>query len=155
MIELSTGQVYKPSRNPCSETAKLKPWHKLAKWKLTAEQDLAKISGLEVVVLRLANVYGRYVWRGLGTACCMARVCETEGREMRWLWEGGLRVNTVEVGDVCRAVWRAGEWLSEETAARRRKDPSFTAIRPVPTFNIVDHGDTCKFFSPGVLLFSS
>ncbi|KAK3078672.1 hypothetical protein LTS18_006923, partial [Coniosporium uncinatum] len=55
-VEASTGMVYKPDSTPRKETAKLKPWLKLAKWKLTAEEDLAKIQGLNLMVLRLAHV---------------------------------------------------------------------------------------------------
>lgn len=44
-VELSTGQVYKPDSNPRKEDAKLKPWSKLAQYKLQAEEELAKIPG--------------------------------------------------------------------------------------------------------------
>ena len=38
-VESSTGMVYKPDSTPRKETDKLKPWSKLAKWKLQAEED--------------------------------------------------------------------------------------------------------------------
>ena len=42
-IELSTGMVYKPDSQPSKEGDKLKPWNKIAVFKLQAEEQLAKI----------------------------------------------------------------------------------------------------------------
>lgn len=44
-IELSTGMVYKPDSSPSKEQDKLKPWSKIAVFKLQAEEELAKIPG--------------------------------------------------------------------------------------------------------------
>lgn len=44
-VELSAGTVYKSDREPSKETDKLKPWVKLAKYKLEAEEELQKIEG--------------------------------------------------------------------------------------------------------------
>ena len=44
-IELSTGLVYKPDSQPSKEGDKLKPWSKIAIFKLQAEEQLAKIEG--------------------------------------------------------------------------------------------------------------
>lgn len=44
-IELSTGMVYKPDSSASKETDKLKPWSKIATFKLQAEEELAKIPG--------------------------------------------------------------------------------------------------------------
>lgn len=44
-IELSTGMVYKPDSSPSKEGDKLKPWSKIAVFKLQAEEELAKIEG--------------------------------------------------------------------------------------------------------------
>jgi nucleoside-diphosphate-sugar epimerase len=133
-VESSTGMVYKPDSNPRKETDKLKPWSKLAKWKMQAEEDLAKIEGLNLVVMRMAHVYGPYTSKFLGTALCMARVYQFLGKEMRWLWKEDLRQNTVHVDDVSRALWTAAEWYGTAASSRR----------PAPIFNIVDHGNTCK-----------
>lgn len=132
-IEVSTGMVYKPDPSPRKENAKLKPWLKLAKWKLTAEEDLAKVSGLNLCILRLANVYGPYTSKFLATALCLARVYQSEEREMKWLWDEDLRTNTVHVEDAARALWTAAGWYGK------------VARLPPPVFNIVDHGNTCEF----------
>jgi len=44
-VELSTGMVYKPDSVPRKETDKVKPWLKMALYKLHAEEELAKIPG--------------------------------------------------------------------------------------------------------------
>jgi nucleoside-diphosphate-sugar epimerase len=132
-IEASTGMVYKPNKqNKCKETDKTKPWIKKAKWKLQAEDDLAKIDGLNLAVIRLAHVYGPYTSKLVGTALCMARVYQSLNKEMKWLWDRELRTNTVHVEDVARSLWTVAEWYVREP----RKVPQI--------FNIVDDGDTCK-----------
>ncbi|PSN63420.1 NAD dependent epimerase/dehydratase family protein [Corynespora cassiicola Philippines] len=133
-IEISTGMVYKPESAPRKETDKLKPWNKLAKWKLQAEEDLAQIDGLNLLVMRMAHVYGPYTSKYLSTCLCMARVYQFLGKEMRWLWKEDLRTNTVHIDDVVRALWTGVEWYVKVPPPRR----------PVPTFNIVDHGNTSQ-----------
>ena len=133
-VECSTGMVYKPDSHPRKETDKLKPWLKLAKWKLQAEEDLAKVEGLNLMIMRMPHVYGPYTRQILATALCMARVYQVLDKDMKWLWDAGLRINTVHVEDVARALWTGAEWYL--------KQPS---QRPPPTFNIVDDGNTCKF----------
>lgn len=44
-VELSTGMVYKPDSQPSKEGDKLKPWSKIAVFKLEAEEQLSKIEG--------------------------------------------------------------------------------------------------------------
>jgi nucleoside-diphosphate-sugar epimerase len=44
-VELSSGHVYKPDREPRKETDKLKPVFKLAQYELQAEEELQKIEG--------------------------------------------------------------------------------------------------------------
>ncbi|KAF2025222.1 NAD(P)-binding protein [Setomelanomma holmii] len=132
-VELSTGMVYKPDSTPRKETDKLKPWSNLAKWKLKAEEDLAKIEGLNLMVIRLAQVYGPYTSKFLSTALCMARVYQHKKKEMRWLWKEDLRTNTVHIEDTVRALWHGAQWYVK--AAPRK---------PAPIFNIVDHGNTSQ-----------
>jgi hypothetical protein len=44
-VEFSTGMVYKSDSSPSKENDKLKPWSKIAVFKLQAEEELAKIPG--------------------------------------------------------------------------------------------------------------
>jgi len=97
---------------------------------LKAEEDLAVIKGLNLVVLRLANVYGKYCGTPLANACCAARVYQEEGKDMRWLWDKELRVDTVHVEDVARAIWAAAEWYTTEmgTHASLRKEENQAGV---------------------------
>lgn len=133
-VELSTGMVYKSDSAPRKETDKLKPWNNKAKWKLKAEEDLAKIEGLNLLVLRLPNVYGPYTKTFLSTLLSMARVYQSKNKEMRYLWKEDLRTNTIHVEDLVRALWHGAEWYAKGPPAQR----------PAPTYNVVDHGNTCK-----------
>ena len=44
-VELSTGMVYKSDSSPSKEGDKLKPWNRIAVFKLQAEEELSKIEG--------------------------------------------------------------------------------------------------------------
>ncbi len=123
--------VYKPSSTPRKETDTLKPWLKLARWKLSAEEDLAKIEGLNLCVLRLAHVYGDYCSKYMGTALSLARVVKALDKELKWLWTGDLRINMVHVSDVARALWHAATYTAAHPPA-----PSNHLI-----YNVVDHAD--------------
>ena len=146
LVEFGTGMVYKPpssstiSSGGCSETAQLKPWLKIAKAKLQAEEALERLvkeKGLNYVCLRLAHVYGEYDVGFLARGLCLARVYQELNRELKWLWTKDLRINTVHVSDVCVAAWKAAEWCATNpaaTAAQSKKEDR--------AFNLVDDGDT-------------
>lgn len=125
------------SAGGCTESAALKPWLKIAKYKLQAEEGLEKLAkeeGLRYAVLRLAHVYGPYDVGFLARGLCLARVYQSQNREMKWLWSKDLRVNTVHVWDVCHAAWLAAKWCASH--------PHTTT--PQRAFNIVDQGDTSQ-----------
>lgn len=153
-MEASTGIVYSPERKPRTEQDKLKPWLQLAKAKLEAEQELARIPGLPLVILRFAHVYGPYDSRFIAKALCLARVYEEQGKELKWLWTEDLRTNTVHIIDAVRALWQAAKWrethstVSSLPAPTRRATLSSKGDDPpggnVPVFNIVDHGQTSQ-----------
>ena len=156
-VEASTGMVYSPERKPRTEQDKLKPWLKLARAKLEAEQELARIPGLNLIILRLAHVYGPYNSGFLTKPLCLARVYQSQQKELKWLWTEDLRINTVHINDAARAFWRAAEWRdsnaiipngSGSTPSSRRPTLSSKGDDPpsgnVPIFNIVDHGQTSQ-----------
>ncbi|KAB5551403.1 hypothetical protein GE09DRAFT_1223195 [Coniochaeta sp. 2T2.1] len=136
-VELSTGMVYKSDSSPSKETDKLKPWSKIAVYKLQAEEELAKIEGLNLVIVRLAHVYGPYASQWVATALCMARVYKFLDEEMKWLWTKDLRTNTVHIHDVVRALWAVAGWFESGK-------PGWDGKPHVPTFNIVDKGVTTQ-----------
>jgi nucleoside-diphosphate-sugar epimerase len=153
-VEVSTGMVYSPNRSPRNEQDKLKPWLKLAQVKLEAEQELSRIPGLNLVILRLAHVYGEYDSKFIAKGLCLARVYQEQQKELKWLWTQDLRINTVYIEDVARAMWIAAEWRSKNSiippsspTSSRRATLSKGENAPsgnVPIFNIVDHGETSQ-----------
>ncbi|KAK8088372.1 hypothetical protein PG997_003333 [Apiospora hydei] len=138
-VELSTGMVYKPDSSPSKEGDKTKPWSKIAVFKLQAEEELAKIEGLNLVVVRLAHVYGPYASQWVATALCMARVYKHLNEEMKWLWTKDLRTNTAHIDDVTRALWDVAHWYDAGKANWDEKEMGTT-----PTFNVVDKGTTTQ-----------
>ncbi|XDG07043.1 hypothetical protein ABKA04_006658 [Annulohypoxylon sp. FPYF3050] len=136
-VELSTGMVYKPNSSPSKEGDKLKPWSKIAVFKLQAEEELAKIEGLHLVIVRLPHVYGPYASQWVATALCMARVYQALGEEMKWLWTKDLRTNTAHIDDVTRALWAVAAWYDAGKANWDEK-----SMGQVPIFNVVDKGTT-------------
>ncbi|KAK4936462.1 hypothetical protein LTR10_022679 [Elasticomyces elasticus] len=153
-VEVSSGMVYAPNRTPRTEQDKLKPWLKLARVKLEAEQELARIPGLNLVILRPAHVYGEYDSKFVAKALCLARVYQGQQKELKWLWTEDLKINTVHVEDMAQALWAAAQWRSTNSAVPASS--TTTSRRPtlgskgedapigVPVFNIVDHGQTSQ-----------
>ena len=140
-VEVSTGQVYNPNRTPQREGDKTsKPHTKQAKWKLQAEEDLAKIAGLRLCVLRIPHVYGPYGGRWLGTQLALARVYQSRDPKetLKWLWSSELRTNTLHVEDCARGMWQAAEWR-----AANDKIPNASPSDRI-VFNMVDKGATSQ-----------
>ncbi|KAK1057886.1 hypothetical protein LTR74_013800 [Friedmanniomyces endolithicus] len=147
-VEVSTGHVYNPSRTPQKEGDKTsKPHTKQAKWKLAAEDGLAKIPGLKLCVLRLPLVYGPYAGRWLGTLLALARVYQSrEPKEtMKWLWGSELRTNTLHVEDAATGLWLAAEWR-----ARNDRIPGAAPSERI-VFNVVDKGATSQGTMAGII----
>ncbi|CAK7214896.1 hypothetical protein SBRCBS47491_002306 [Sporothrix bragantina] len=141
-VELSTGMVYKPDSKASQESDKLKPWSRIAVFKLQAEEELAKIEGLNLVIVRLAHVYGPYASQWVATALSMARVYKDLDEEMKWLWTKDLRTNTVHIDDVTRALWEITHWY-DKRGGREEWDVKAMG-NTVPTFNVVDKGATTQ-----------
>ncbi|OBT70156.1 hypothetical protein VE03_00517 [Pseudogymnoascus sp. 23342-1-I1] len=138
-VELSSGLVYKSDSTPRKETDKLKPAIKHAQYKLQAEEELAKIEGLNLIIMRLAFTYGKYDSKFVSKGLVLARVYKHLGEELKWLWTKDLKVNTVHVDDVARALWTACEWQAHGKAGW-----DASTMGAIPTFNIVDHTNTSQ-----------
>ncbi|KFX97667.1 hypothetical protein O988_04752 [Pseudogymnoascus sp. VKM F-3808] len=138
-VELSSGLVYKSDSSPRKETDKLKPAIKHAQYKLQAEEELAKIEGLNLIIMRLAFTYGKYDSKFVSKGLVLARVYKHLGEELKWLWTKDLKVNTVHVDDVVRALWTACEWQAKGKAGW-----DAATMGKVPTFNVVDHTNTSQ-----------
>lgn len=107
-IHVSTGQVYDSSKNASSEASKVDPWTQLAKYHLKAEMSLKDIAGLNYLVVRPAIVYGVGDKNGLTPRLVVGAVYRQLGEKMKLLWTEDLRMNTVHVSDVARALWFLG-----------------------------------------------
>ncbi|KAH7022591.1 hypothetical protein EDB80DRAFT_13006 [Ilyonectria destructans] len=138
-VELSTGMVYKSDSSPSKEGDKLKPWSRIAVFKLQAEEELAKIEGLNLVIVRLPHVYGPYASQWVATALTMARTYQHLEAEMKWLWTKDLRTNTAHIDDVTRALWGTAAWYD---AGKAGWDEGSMGKNPV--FNVVDKGMTSQ-----------
>ncbi|ETV66386.1 hypothetical protein H257_17170 [Aphanomyces astaci] len=105
-VEVSTAYVYKSqTKSPADERAKLDPWTLQAKYKLQAEEELRALDDLHVVFVRPATVYGSGDVGGLMPRLVCAAAYSALGEKMKLLWDGEMRVNTVHVLDVCKALW--------------------------------------------------
>eukprot|EP01115_Flamella_aegyptia_P002455 TRINITY_DN136515_c0_g1_i1.p1 TRINITY_DN136515_c0_g1~~TRINITY_DN136515_c0_g1_i1.p1 ORF type:complete len:368 (+),score=194.87 TRINITY_DN136515_c0_g1_i1:58-1161(+) len=104
-IELSTSQVYDADKKASDEKSKAKPWTKLAKAKLEAEEKLRQIKGLNLIIVRPAIVYGPGDIAGIMPRIIISAVYKQLGETMEFLWDKDLRINTVHVFDVAAALW--------------------------------------------------
>jgi len=103
-VEVSTAQIYDADKKSSTETSKVKPWTLIAKYKLKAEEELKKIDGLNVIFVRPAIVYGPGDVTGLTPRLVIGAIYKHLGEEMKFLWTKELRINTVHVKDVCKAL---------------------------------------------------
>jgi nucleoside-diphosphate-sugar epimerase len=137
-VECSTATVYKGDPKPRKEGDRTKPWYNLSKWKLAAEEDLRRISGLNLCILRLANVYGEYDTGFLTTGICLGRAYKELDKELAFLNTRDQAMNTVYVKDAARALWTAASWRA--SIGTIASDDKSTPI----LFNVVDHNNTLK-----------
>jgi len=104
-IEVSTAQVYDADKKPSNEGSKIKPWTKLAKAKLQAEEALRNIKNLNLVIVRPATAYGPGDISGITPRIITAAVYKQLNETMEFLWDKDLKINTVHVYDVVAALW--------------------------------------------------
>jgi nucleoside-diphosphate-sugar epimerase len=104
-IEVSTAQVYEANDKPKKENAKIDPWTNIAKFKAAVEEDLKGISGLNYVIVRPAVVYGPGDRTGIAPRIICGAIYKHLHKNMKLLWTGDLKINTVHVNDVVRALF--------------------------------------------------
>lgn len=108
-IQISTAQIYEHDKKASDESAKIKPWTGVAKASHKAEEELAKIDGLNYVIVRPAMVYGPSDTTSITPRLIIGAVYKHTGEEMKFLWSKDLKLNTVHIEDVCRALWHLAE----------------------------------------------
>ncbi|CAG8547860.1 6186_t:CDS:2 [Ambispora leptoticha] len=116
-VEVSTAEIYQSDKKPSKEDAKIIPWTTIAKYKYRAEEELKKIPGLNLVILRPSIVYGMGATAGLTPRLVCGRVYQHLNEEMRCLWSKDLKINTVHVLDVARAIWHVAVWYRDNEKA--------------------------------------
>jgi nucleoside-diphosphate-sugar epimerase len=126
-IELSTAQIYAAGKKASDEKAKCEPWTGVAKYKYDAEEKLKAISGLNLIILRPSVVYGVGDVRGITPRIICAAVYTKLRETMKFLWSADLRLNTVHVSDVVKAIWHC-----------------VLNVNAPATFNLTDEADTTQ-----------
>jgi len=92
-------------KKPSTEHDKIKPWTDIGRAKLEAEGELAKVGGLNYVVIRPAIVYGTGDVYGLTPRLIVGSVYKESKDTLKSLYTKDLKLNTVHVNDVVRAIW--------------------------------------------------
>ncbi|XP_029644572.1 dTDP-glucose 4,6-dehydratase isoform X3 [Octopus sinensis] len=109
-IEASSSQMYSADKPEDEEMAateekKCDPWTFVAKHKLSVEKELKSIPDLNVVIVRPAIVYGPGDRQGLTPRLIIGAIYKYMRETMKMLWTKELKMNTVHVEDMCRALW--------------------------------------------------
>ncbi|XP_020601655.1 sterol-4-alpha-carboxylate 3-dehydrogenase, decarboxylating-like [Orbicella faveolata] len=104
-IEISTAQVYSCDKGVSDEESRTSPWTYIAKYKLMVEEELSKLDGLNYVIGRPAVIYGLADRQGLTPRLIIGAVYKQMEEKMKLLWTKDLKMSTVHVTDVCRALW--------------------------------------------------
>ncbi|KAF5286664.1 hypothetical protein FQR65_LT12495 [Abscondita terminalis] len=134
-IEISSGQMFNADKIAHKEDDAVKPWNFIAKWKRQVETELEKIPNLRYTILRPALTYGLGDKSGLMPRLMVAAIYKQLGETMKLLWNGDLKLNTVHVADVCRAIWFVCN-----------RDDTLGQI-----YNVVDDGDSTQGSICGLL----
>eukprot|EP01120_Amphizonella_sp_Union-15-10_P008788 TRINITY_DN3228_c0_g3_i2.p1 TRINITY_DN3228_c0_g3~~TRINITY_DN3228_c0_g3_i2.p1 ORF type:complete len:369 (+),score=81.39 TRINITY_DN3228_c0_g3_i2:55-1161(+) len=104
-IEVSTAQVYESGKKPKDENGKIKPWTGQAKASYEAENKVREAKDLNYVIIRPAIVYGPGDTLGITPRIIIGATYKKKGKTMEMLWSDKLRINTVHVRDVVKALW--------------------------------------------------
>lgn len=94
-----------------------------------------KIPGLNLVILRPAVVYGPGDILGITPRLIIGAVYRQLNEEMTFLWTKDLKLNTVHVSDVVRAIWHVSATVEEKGG---RTKP----ITSPEIYNLADKEDT-------------
>ena len=100
-IEVSSSLVYKRNKKGANENDPLEPWTIEGRWRLEAERAL---EGVDCVILRIAKVYGNGDFYTITPRAILAAVYKRLKQKMKLLWGEDLKINTVHIRDLCRAI---------------------------------------------------
>ncbi|KAB5594850.1 NAD-dependent epimerase/dehydratase family protein [Ceratobasidium theobromae] len=101
------------------EKDKLKPLGVRGTWWHETLRVLASIKDLNLVILRIGAIYGPgNNWGIITPRIALGPVYKHLGMEMKYLWSGGLRLNTIHVDDVAGGMWACAQWMAERGRAQ-------------------------------------
>ncbi len=100
---------------------------------------MTKIAGLNLIIVRPAIIYGVGDMSGITPRLIVAAVYKELKEEMKFLWTKDLRINTVHVDDVVRALAMLAEAGVQKSVASGS------------VFNLADKGDTDQEMVNGIL----
>jgi len=126
-VEVSTAQIFDAKKKPSTEDSSVKPWTGIATFKAQAEKALQHMDGLKLNIVRPACVYGPGDLMGISPRLICGAVYRHLGEKMKFLWSADLRLHTVHVHDVCKALWHVA-----------------TRCPVGETYNLVDKSDTTQ-----------
>ncbi|XP_075975862.1 uncharacterized protein LOC142976411 [Anticarsia gemmatalis] len=108
LVEISCGQMYS-SDKPQKEECPMEPWTTEGRMKMKVEQELKSLEPeLNYTIIRPAIVYGIADRRSLTPRLLYGGIYKHLNETMKLLWTADLKMNTVHVRDVCRAIWTLG-----------------------------------------------
>ena len=149
-IQLSTASVYKSEKHGAAgaeEGAAVAPWNEPAVYAARAEAAALAGAGaaLPVIILRPALVYGPGDTSGLMTRAVVASTFKAEKAKMEFLWDGSLKLSTVHVFDVARAIYFAARKAAHGAGEGA---PASPCAAPEPARTCPSHSLTPIFFFP-------
>jgi len=107
-IEVSTAQVYSHKNSPntgWAEQGTLAPWTGIGTARLDAERAVQGTQGLNYIIVRPSIVYGPGDILGITPRLVIGTIYKESGEKMELLWSKSMKMNTVHVEDVVRALW--------------------------------------------------
>ncbi|XP_023940966.1 uncharacterized protein LOC112047903 [Bicyclus anynana] len=108
LVEISSGHMHS-SDKPQKEDCPIEPWTVEGRMKSRVEKEFKNMEGeLNYTILRPAIVYGIGDRRSLTPRLLYGGIYKHLGETMKLLWTADLKMNTVHVRDVCRAIWTLG-----------------------------------------------
>ncbi|TIA88836.1 hypothetical protein E3P99_02357 [Wallemia hederae] len=156
-----TFPFYEFNSKPCSESTELSPQGGRGVWWHDSIRSLATIPNLPLSILRVGAWYGPSQLHGKITPRLMCGdIYRHLNEEMKFLWNGDLRLNTVHSEDVARALVALSKWrqsttdtspfnntfksyVDGEKLKQFQLPPKETPSR-APLFNLVDDSDATQ-----------
>ncbi|TIA95151.1 hypothetical protein E3P89_03797 [Wallemia ichthyophaga] len=156
-----TFPFYEFPSNPVSEHSHLQPQGGRGVWWHESLRCLSTIPNLPLSILRIGVWYGPNQIHGKITPRVMCGdIYRYLGEEMKFLWDGDLKLNTVHTRDVARALVELGKWRSNcnppqstlndiisyanDEKLEQFKLPSRKAVGKAPLFNLVDDSNATQ-----------